>query len=85
MKTFNLFGINALGHAVKLGKEVISFTDDKKQFSIIILDSCYVQMTTAKGVYNLSKHPTLNYYNATINGHKVQIHLDKVVGWLKFW
>jgi hypothetical protein len=85
MKTFALFGINQLDQPVKLGKEVISFTDADGNFSITVTDACYVQLKTSKGVYNLSKHPTLNYFNATINGHKVQVHLKATTGWLKFW
>jgi hypothetical protein len=85
MKTFILAGVNQLGNSVALGKDVISFTDKDKKFSITITDASYIQLKTEKGVYNLSKHPTLNYYHAVCGGHKVQIHLKAVSGWLKFW
>jgi len=91
MKSFALFGINQLDQPVKLGKEVISFTDADKHFSLTVTDACYVQLKTSKGVYNLSKHPTLNYYNAIVpdavdptKGYPVQVHLGKTTGWLKF-
>ena len=85
MRTFNLSGINQLGTSVKLGKDVISFTDGNKHFSIVIMSDSHIQLTTAKGSYNLTKHPTLNYYNGICNNRKVQVHLKAISGWLKFW
>ena len=85
MKSFQLAGINQLGVAQKLGKDVISFVNREGDFSITVTDSSYIQLSTKKGVYNLSKHPTLNYYNGECNGHKVQVHLKATAGWLKFW
>ena len=85
MKSFALFGINQLGVAQKLGKDVISFVDRDGIFSIVVTDAGTIQLTTKKGCYNLSKHPTLNYYNGECNGHKVQVHLKAISGWIKFW
>lgn len=85
MKTFNLVGINQLGVQVTEGKDVISFVDVEGHFSVTVTDASYIQLKTNKGVYNLPKHPTLNYYNATCNEHKVQVHLKKTTGWIKFW
>ena len=85
MKSFSLAGINQLGVAQKLGKDVISFTDRDGLFSIVVTDPSYIQLNTKRGCYNLSKHPTLNYYNGECSGHKVQVHLKATAGWLKFW
>lgn len=84
-KSFTLAGINQLGVAVDNPKDIISFNDRDGKFSITMTDSSYIQLSTKRGVYNLSKHPTLNYYNGECNGHKVQVHLKATTGWLKFW
>jgi hypothetical protein len=85
MKSFDLVGVNQLGVAQEKGKDVISFTDRDGNFSISVLDSSYIQLSTKKGCYNLSKHPTINYFSGTLNGHKVQVHLKPVSGWIKYW
>jgi hypothetical protein len=90
MKTFTLVGINAIGEVAKLGKDVISFVDEDRTFSITMPDISYVQLKTNQSVYNLTKHHTINYYNATLTSqsgkvNKIQIHLKAVSGWLKVW
>jgi len=91
MKTFTLYGIDKTGGAVKLGKDVISFVDKNGTFSVTVTNSSYIQLSTKKGVYNLPKHPTLNYFNAIIpdavdptKGYPVQVYISKTTGWLKF-
>lgn len=85
MKTFTLVGIDQLGAKARIGKDVISFTDLESKFSIVILSDCAIQLTTNKGCYNLVKHPTLNYYFGECLGHKVQVHLKAISGWIKYW
>lgn len=85
MKTFTLVGIDQMNVAQTVGKNVIAFVNREGDFSITIKDASNIQLATKKGCYNLPKHPTLNYYNGECNGHKVQVHLKAVSGWLKFW
>ncbi len=84
MKKFRLQGINALGEVVKYAADVVKFTDDKYYFSV-----CYVgdglKLVTPKGTYALKPHATLNIFQGSFNGHKVQVSLQKVVGWIGYW
>jgi len=85
MTKIQLAGVNALGEAIQLSKDVVRFTDDKSQISVSIVDQATVRLVTTKGSYVLTKHPTLNIYQGTLAGHKCQITLKKVVGTLTYW
>lgn len=85
MTKLPLIGINALGEPVKLAKDVAMFTDDKRKMSVTIVDISTVRLVTTKGSYLLAKHPTLNIYQGTCNGRKVQCSLQKIVGWVGYW
>lgn len=85
MKTFILVGRKADNTNARIGTEVRTFTDKDNNFVVSYLDTGSIQLVTAKGTYTLQKHPVLNIYSATLNGHKVQVSLKAISGWLKFW
>lgn len=84
-KKFELKGVNALGEPVKLSADVVKFTDDKAYFSISDVTDKSLKLTTPKGTYFLKKHAQLNIYQGEFNGHKVQVSLKKIVGWIQYW
>jgi len=85
MKKFALQGINALGIPAKFACHVDHFADEKKYFSIREITSQSIRLVTPKGSYLMQKHPALNIYQATVAGHKAQVSLQKVVGWIGYW
>ena len=85
IRKFRLQGVNALGERVKLGAEVVSFTDEKKYFSIKIESPTTIRLVTPKGSYSMKKHQSLNLFQANIAGHKAQVSLQKVIGWIGYW
>ena len=84
-RKFRLQGVNALGESVKLSADVVSFTDDNRYFSIKIESPTTIRLVTPKGSYPMKKNPSLNIYQATIAGHKTQVSLQKVIGWIGYW
>ena len=84
MKRIAIVGVNSLNEPVKLSKDVRSFTDAKQYFKVT-LNADSITITTPKGVYNLSKHPTLNIYNGVCSGHKVNVSIKKIAGEIRFW
>ena len=68
--------------------DVTYFTDPKKKLGVYKVNNkltpC-ISLHTAKGNYELEKHPTLNYYHGVCNGVKVQVSLKKIVGELRYW
>ena len=85
MRKFRLHGVNVLGENVKLSADVVEFTDDSHYFSIKIESPTTIRLVTPKGSYQLEKNSTVNIYQATIAGHKTQVSLQKVVGWIGYW
>jgi len=85
MKSIKLVGVNVLDSEVKLSKDVHCFTDIKRRISVAKLDKETIQLTTAKGVYELYKHPSLNIYQGKCGNHKVHVTLRKIVGEVRFW
>lgn len=84
MTKIQIAGVNALDEAVQLSKDVVKFTDDKSRVSVTIVDQATVRLVTTKGSYTLAKHPTLNMYQGTFNGHKCQITLKKIIGTITY-
>jgi hypothetical protein len=84
-KQFKLKGVNALDEVVKLGKDVLRFTDEKNYFSVEKASPGNLKVTTPKGVYHLKRNTQQNIYQGTLGGHKVQVSLQKVSGWIGYW
>jgi hypothetical protein len=85
IRKFRLQGVNALGESVKLSADVVSYTDEKKYFSIKIESPNTIRLITPKGSYQMKKNSNQNIYQATLAGHKAQVSLQKVVGWIGYW
>jgi hypothetical protein len=94
MKRYPLFAVDALDKPVKLSSQAIRFTNESRYFGITVsLEGTtiggptveVVKVVTPKGVHELKKHATQNYFHGTLNGHKVQVSLKKVVGELRYW
>jgi hypothetical protein len=85
MKKFNLVGVNALGEVQKLSEFVAKFVDPDNNFTITHEIPGVIKLVTIKGSYVLKQQGTLNLFTGECKGHKVQVHLKKVVGWIQFW
>lgn len=91
MRTLDLVGILADGKEAKTSDaaNVVHFADKQGHVQITkMMDSDnpdYIKMVTSTGIYRLPKHATLNYYHGVCNGVKVQVHLKKVVGTVRYW
>ena len=84
-KQFKLQGVNTLNEVVKLGKDVVKFIDEKFYFSVEKSSPGNLKLTTPKGVYSLKRNTHQNIYQGTLGGHKVQVSLQKVSGWIGYW
>ncbi len=85
MRKFRLHGVNVLGEVVKLAADVVEFTDAKRYFSVTVESPTLIRLATPKGNYPMEKNSSQNIYQATIAGHKAQVSLQKVVGWIGYW
>lgn len=85
MTKITITGVNALGEPVKLAADIHRFTDDKNRVSVYILNDYTIKLVTAKGSYQIQRHPSLNIYAGEFNGHKVHISLKKIVGHVIYW
>jgi hypothetical protein len=84
MKRIDLFAVNAIGEPVKLAKDAVRFVDSNNYFSITV-EVNHIVVTTPKGSYKVTKHPTLNIFNGKLNGHSMSVSLKKIVGELRYW
>jgi hypothetical protein len=90
MKRAQLLGVNTLSEPVKFGADVVAFVSSDNYFKItpdrnpegVIFA---VKVTTPKGSYVLTKHPTLNVYAGICGRTKVHISLKKIIGEVRYW
>ena len=85
MKKLHSFEL-VLSHADKSGKNV-DYYKTPDSFAVVThrQGESTVTLTTTKGKYMLSKHPTMNFYQGSCGGYKVQASLKATLGVLRAW
>ena len=84
--TLKLHGIMANGHDAKTSDAnlVTAFVTDDRKYSVVIRDD-RAFLRTAKGNYQLTKHPVANRYQGVVNGIKMHITTKAIVGQIIYW
>ena len=85
MKQFKLQGVNALNEKVQYAKDVSHFVNENLYFRVEKSSPGTLKLVTPKGSYYLRRNTQQNIFQGTFGGHKVQIHLKKVSGWIGYY
>lgn len=86
MKRIELKALDSSGRQVTSNnwEERVCLACPEKQINISKRGDTWV-LYTPKDTYELTKHPSQNYYHAICAGHKVQVTIKKMVGELRYW